>query len=165
MKKLTTAAKIRAYQEKHPNASAKEVAEKFKTTPTYVYAIRHNDKNPVPKTPKPEWKVLQTLTSSRQAQIKRSLDADHIFELTKGRDRSEEPKADNVNHPAHYKVGGIETIDFIQAKLSPEEFRGYLKGNMLKYLSRASNKGNYEEDMLKARWYLNREVATFQKQD
>ena len=74
-----------------------------------------------------------------------------------------EPKADNVNHPAHYKVGGIETIDFIEAKLTPEEFRGYLKGNVLKYLSRAGNKGNYEEDMLKARWYMNREIAKLQE--
>jgi len=53
--------------------------------------------------------------------------------------------ADNVNHPAHYTVGGIETIDFIKAKLTPEEFIGYLKGNVIKYLSRAPHKGGTED--------------------
>lgn len=63
---------------------------------------------------------------------------------------------DNVNHPAHYTTGGIETIDFIQAKLTPEEFSGYCKGNALKYVSRANL-----ESLQKADWYLNRliEVA------
>lgn len=37
---------------------------------------------------------------------------------------------------SHYSVGGIECIDYIKAKLSPDEFRGYLKGNILKYGSR-----------------------------
>lgn len=91
------------------------------------------------------------------------------YNLSQGRTRMQsvvtmvEPKADNVNHPAHYKVGGIETIDYIEAKLTPEEFRGYLKGSVLKYLSRAGSKDNYEEDVLKARWYLNREIAKFAK--
>ena len=63
---------------------------------------------------------------------------------------------DNVNHPEHYKEGGIETIDFIKAKLTPEEFRGYLKGNVLKYASRAGHKNNAVEDAGKLAWYANR---------
>lgn len=63
---------------------------------------------------------------------------------------------DNVNSPEHYKVGGIETIDFIKAKLTPEEFRGYLKGNVLKYASRAGHKNNAVEDAGKLAWYANR---------
>jgi hypothetical protein len=63
---------------------------------------------------------------------------------------------DNVNHPEHYKVGGIETIDFIKAKLTPEEFKGYLKGNVLKYASRAGHKNNAVEDAGKLAWYANR---------
>ncbi len=59
---------------------------------------------------------------------------------------------DKIN-PDHYKSGGIETIDFIKAKLSPEELRGYLKGNALKYLSRAEMK-NGAEDYSKALWYV-----------
>lgn len=55
-------------------------------------------------------------------------------------------------NPAHYKVGGIECIDYLRAKLTPEEFRGFLKGNAVKYLSRAEHKGN-AEDYAKANWY------------
>jgi hypothetical protein len=62
--------------------------------------------------------------------------------------------ADNVNHPAHYKVGGIETIDFIEAKQL-----NYNLGNVVKYITRADHKGNTQEDLLKARWYLNREIS------
>jgi hypothetical protein len=68
----------------------------------------------------------------------------------------EEPKADMVNHPPHYTAGGIETIDFIQAKLTPEEFRGYLRGNILKYSSRAGLKGDAGEDLSKMVWYANK---------
>ncbi len=67
--------------------------------------------------------------------------------------------ADMVNHPPHYKVGGIETIDYIQAKLTDEEFSGYCKGNALKYISRANHKKDATEDLRKAIWYLNRLVT------
>lgn len=62
--------------------------------------------------------------------------------------------ADNVNHPSHYKVGGIETIDFIEAKQL-----SYNLGNVVKYITRANHKGNRKEDLLKAQWYLNREIS------
>jgi hypothetical protein len=64
-----------------------------------------------------------------------------------------EPKPDAVNHPAHYKVGGIETIDFIEAKKL-----GYNLGNVVKYLTRADHKGNKLQDLRKAQWYLEREI-------
>jgi len=63
-------------------------------------------------------------------------------------------RPDMVNSPPHYTKGGIETIDFIQAKLSPEEYRGYLRGNLLKYASRMGAKG--EDDAGKAAWYADR---------
>ena len=65
---------------------------------------------------------------------------------------------DNVNHPAHYKTGGIETIDFIEAKSL-----NYNLGNVVKYLTRADHKGNKLEDLKKAQWYLNREVSNLTK--
>ena len=65
----------------------------------------------------------------------------------------EEPKADPVNHPEHYKTGGIETIDFIEAKNL-----GYNLGNVVKYITRADHKGNKLQDLQKAQWYLNREI-------
>jgi hypothetical protein len=61
---------------------------------------------------------------------------------------------DPVDHPAHYKVGGIETIDFIEAKKL-----GYNIGNVIKYLTRADHKGNKLEDLRKAQWYLTREIS------
>jgi hypothetical protein len=60
---------------------------------------------------------------------------------------------DPVNHPEHYKVGGIETIDFIEAKSL-----SYNLGNVVKYLTRADHKGNKLQDLQKAQWYLNREI-------
>jgi hypothetical protein len=65
-----------------------------------------------------------------------------------------EPKPDPVNHPAHYKYGGIETIDFIEAKEL-----GYNLGNVVKYITRSDHKGNRKQDLQKALWYLNREIA------
>ena len=64
------------------------------------------------------------------------------------------PKAtDMVNSPNHYKVGGIETIDFIEAKNL-----GYHLGNAIKYISRADHKGARIQDLEKAKWYLDREI-------
>lgn len=65
---------------------------------------------------------------------------------------------DVVNAPSHYTNGGIETIDFMKAKLSPEEYRGYLRGNALKYLSRLGNKDAAKQEASKAQWYVNRLV-------
>ena len=64
-----------------------------------------------------------------------------------------ETKGDPVNHPSHYMKGGIETIDYIRAKLTEEQFVGYCLGNTLKYVSRASHKGNALEDYRKAQTY------------
>jgi hypothetical protein len=64
---------------------------------------------------------------------------------------------DNVNHPAHYKQGDIECIDAIEAALTPEEFRGYCKGNAMKYIWRERHKGQ-NESLQKAVWYLTKEV-------
>lgn len=66
---------------------------------------------------------------------------------------------DPVNSPAHYTDGGIETIDFIEAKLNPEQFTGYCLGNALKYLSRSGKKDTGDTDLRKARWYINRALG------
>ena len=64
-------------------------------------------------------------------------------------------KPDMIN-PEYYKVGGIETIDYLRAKLTPQEFAGYCRGNALKYLSRAGHKDEAAQDIGKAIWYLER---------
>lgn len=66
------------------------------------------------------------------------------------------PTNDQVNSPAHYTTGGMETIDVIKAKLTPDEFRGYLLGAILKYTTRFNHKGKPKQDLLKAQWYLAR---------
>jgi len=62
---------------------------------------------------------------------------------------------DVVNHPSHYTDGSIECIEAIEAALTTEEFRGYCKGNCIKYIWRESHKGG-TESLKKAQWYLNR---------
>ena len=57
------------------------------------------------------------------------------------------------NHPAHYVSGGIECIDAIKAQMTPEQYAGYLRGNVAKYLWRYEHKGG-AESLRKARWYL-----------
>jgi hypothetical protein len=69
---------------------------------------------------------------------------------------------DPINHPTHYVTGGIETIDFMKAKLSREGFEGYLAGNVLKYISRYRQK-NGVEDLKKARWYLDRLIEEVER--
>lgn len=61
---------------------------------------------------------------------------------------------DNVRKPKHYASGGIECIDAIRAALTEEEFRGYCKGNVIKYAWRSGKKGPAEEDLAKARSYI-----------
>jgi transposase-like protein len=58
-----------------------------------------------------------------------------------------------VNHPAHYTDGGIEVIDYLRAKLTTEQYAGFMLGNVLKYCSRSRHKGG-AEDLKKAKWYL-----------
>lgn len=71
------------------------------------------------------------------------LDSDHV---------------DHINNPKHYTFGGIETIEYMKAKSSKEEFLGYLRLNALKYLSRAFHKDDALQDFKKAGWYIERLV-------
>ena len=67
--------------------------------------------------------------------------------------------ADMVNHPPHYNKHGIECFDAIRAALDDDEFRGYIKGNLIKYTWRERYK-NGDEDLLKGSWYLNKYLET-----
>ena len=69
---------------------------------------------------------------------------------------------DAVNHPKHYNKHGIECIQAIRAALTAEEFKGYCKGNVIKYTWREQYK-NGLEDLKKAAWYLNRLVQDLDK--
>lgn len=65
------------------------------------------------------------------------------------------PAADAVNHPSHYKIGGVECIQAIKASMTEEAYKGFLKGNIIKYIWRYEIKGKPIEDLKKARVYLN----------
>ena len=69
---------------------------------------------------------------------------------------------DMVNHPPHYTQGGIETIDYMEAKATKEEFCGHLRLTALKYLSRGPYKAFALEDYKKAEWYLKRLISTLE---
>ena len=100
-----------------------------------------------------DWKVLESATSGIPVY------EDSVLHVTPKRMAeiayaAGKGKSDPVNHPAHYKVGGIETIDFIEAKKL-----GYNLGNVVKYITRSDHKGNRKQDLEKALWYLNRELS------
>ena len=61
-----------------------------------------------------------------------------------------------VENPDHYNTGAIEAIEAIRASMPTEQFFGYLKGNVMKYLWRYDYKEKPIEDLRKADWYLNR---------
>ncbi len=67
---------------------------------------------------------------------------------------------ERVNHPDHYKSGGFEVIDIIECFSL-----NFCLGNVLKYLLRAGRKSEdtHIEDLEKARWYLDREIASLKK--
>ena len=65
---------------------------------------------------------------------------------------------DHVDHPAHYNFGAIEVIDAIETWQL-----GFSLGNAVKYIARAEHKGAALEDLKKARWYLEREIARREK--
>lgn len=68
-------------------------------------------------------------------------------------ERQKPAVADLVNHPPHYKSGGLEAIDVIEAF-----GLGYRVGNAVKYLLRADRKGARRQDLEKAAWYIAREL-------
>lgn len=68
----------------------------------------------------------------------------------------DEEEIDDVNNPSHYNYGKVECIEAIEESMTAEAFKGYLKGNAIKYLWRYERKSNALQDLQKATWYLNR---------
>jgi hypothetical protein len=141
-KTVSRASLMRQYYNGNPNATPVEVAKKFKTTYQIAYMAKRSME------PKKQgagnFKRIAAFTSNRPILNP---------EITVEEINIEAPKADPVNHPAHYKVGGIETIDFIEAKEL-----GYHLGNAVKYITRADHKGNRLQDLQKAKWYIDRAI-------
>jgi hypothetical protein len=96
---------------------------------------------------------------------------DQLRELTIRKDAPAPEPAPTVGdaiNPDHYKVGGIETIDYMRAKSTPEEFEGYLRLSAIKYLSRVGHKhGDHDaaraEEYKKALWFIERLVREVER--
>jgi hypothetical protein len=159
-RKKTKAAKIRSFIAANPNATARYIADQLGFPIQSVYNVKHKLRNPVSK-PK-----IVTLVGVSDKSIMEQLNPDipvykdSVTNVTSTRLRKlaiemiEKP-ADPVNNPTHYTDGGIETIDYIEAK-----GLGYHLGNAVKYISRAGKKGTNQglEDLKKAQWYLARAI-------
>lgn len=128
MRRRTEAAKLTKYMQENPNAPVAELIEKFKASKQSIYNTRYK----IRKQQKQENPMVLTAMATSNTSIH-----------------------DAVNHPAHYTDGGIETIDFIEAKRL-----GYHLGNVVKYICRAGKKGTNMglQDLQKARWYLDRAI-------
>ena len=168
IKKVTKAAQVRSYVAANPKAKPAEVAKEIGVGLQYVYTVLWNAK----KKAGVKKKATLTLPKIKKAMAEHKKVMDDTIKgwkttLTLPKTPTQgvthnvpvqiemfEPKTDAVDHPAHYKVGGIETIDFIEAKKL-----GYNLGNVVKYLTRADHKGNRLEDLRKAQWYLTREIG------
>ena len=72
-------------------------------------------------------------------------------------------KHDMVNSPKHYRMQGVEAIDILEMSMTEEEFMGYLKGNMFKYIMRYKHKNKPKEDLQKAEWYLKKLIEKIQR--
>jgi hypothetical protein len=148
VKKVSRASLMRQYYNGNPEATVNEVAKKFKTTYQIAYMVKRElDKRKVEDLPRKQgagnFKRIAVFTSNES--VLDTINPECV--------KPEEPKVDPVNHPAHYKVGGIETIDFIEAKAL-----GYHLGNAVKYITRADHKGNRLQDLQKAKWYIDRAI-------
>jgi len=148
MAKKSNTAKIRAYIAANPDVKPADVAAKFNTKVTYVYVLRSQMRKQVHK-------VTPTGRKFKWADVVTAVKKNEAWQPPELLPVPEVPKiADMVNHPAHYKTGGIETIDFIEAK-----GLNYRLGNVVKYVTRADHKGDRLENLKKAQWYLEREIA------
>jgi hypothetical protein len=134
----------------NPNVTSKQIVAKLNCTIKQAYAtlyfVRKEAKNSSPPS-------SGKLISDRKTDL---------VKLVESWNKPED--VDLVNEPPHYKDGGIETIDYIEAK-----GLNYHLGNVVKYVSRAGKKGQLMRpkdrvasaivDLEKAKWYLERELV------
>lgn len=163
MSRISKSEKARRLLQATPTLTALALSEKMGISRNYAYKLMHNLKNEV----KVEDVIEEKETfqededdANKKAIAKaRDLWNEHlIYKTSQGKAKIRMMQGDEeketVNHPPHYKVGGIETIDFIEAK-----GLDYCLGNVVKYITRADHKGNKVEDLRKAQWYLTRAIS------
>lgn len=149
-RKTSKSMRIRKYVLTHPNAKRAQIAEACGVTLQYVSQTLSNARRAAKSVgDKPNTLPVRGNGDEYEQKDNKWVAVAHVTSDTPV--KPAEP--DMVNHPPHYTFGGIETIDYIKAKLTPEEYRGYLKGNILKYGSRVGHKGDPAQDAGKLKWY------------
>jgi hypothetical protein len=163
--KQSKANKVMKYVAKHPNAKPIETAKATGVDVSYVYIVMSKAKAKAKAESDLAFQISQGRSKLRMGRppMRMQTIAMGISDRSvMGRLVNTHAK-DDVNHPEHYTFGGIETIDYMEAKSTKEEFTGHLRLTALKYLSRANNKGDAVKDLKKAQWYLNKLVSTLEK--
>jgi len=148
MSRISKTEKARRLLQVTPTLTALALSEKMGISRNYAYKLMYNLKNEV----KVEDVVEEKVTQEGEMLSKLIYDVSQRKARIRMMQGGEEKET--VNHPPHYKVGGIETIDFIEAK-----GLDYCLGNVIKYITRADHKGNKIEDLRKAQWYLTRAIS------
>lgn len=147
---------VKEFLKDSPHIRIRDVALLFDVTYAQAYAL-NKEVNPKPK-PKKKPAVKAKAKMSRKTILEKAATKyDEACSLV-----ATLPPApvmiygpDMVNQPPHYTKGGIETIDFIEAK-----DLNYNLGNVVKYVTRSGLKGTRIEDLKKAKWYLEREISS-----
>jgi hypothetical protein len=159
MKKSNT--KSRIIMMARQGVKASEIADKVGVSVSYVYTVRKEMKD---NDPEVKSKTKDKPLSLYERHLKDSLAQARLeqprirMQVSPSTNIVKPYGTDMVNHPPHYTAGGIETIDFIEAKKL-----GYNLGNVVKYITRSDLKGDRLENLKKAQWYLNREVNNMTK--
>lgn len=145
MSRISKLEKARRLLRVTPTLTALALSEKMGISRNYAYKLMSNVKDEV--------KVEDEVKSKIPPEVLSQL----VYDVSQRKAKIRMMQGDaeeTVNHPPHYKVGGIETIDFIEAK-----GLDYCLGNVVKYITRSEHKGNKKEDLLKAQWYLTRAIS------
>jgi len=142
--KKTKSMKVAEYFLANPSAVPKVVGTKFKMHMPQVYGIRK-----------------RVLSGSMLGRIN-----DQITDaVTQSKPFVPSNKADDLQVGGdHYKNMGIQPWKAMESWMTPEEFRGFLKGNSIKYLARCNSKGGVE-DVKKARHYIDKLVEVMNDYD
>ena len=137
----------------------KEIAKKTGINSRYIYSIRSANKKAIKPLTAHERHLKKSLAEARGEQYPIQAHINKIRMQASPTTNVVKPySTDTVNSPPHYTAGGIETIDFIEAKKL-----GYNLGNVIKYITRSDLKGDKLENLEKAQWYLNREINNQKK--
>lgn len=115
------------------------------------YALHISRLDPEPKKPEPE-----TDAPEENSQPFRSIGTVESLDWT---------GFDVVDHPEHYAKGALECIDWIRCELTRAEYRGYLKGNIMKYLWRHEDKGHPVQDLEKLRKYAEFLIDDYEREE